>query len=184
MLAANHVKGIGNRKHVGAALEGCKPPIAHGPVTATREYGRHAATNAVFRRLIQARGVTSHAIARTAQVGALDTDVGSIAGAALRRRKMVEDAVKPSVHLVHGAIGNYVGLRNGNVPTVVLNVFCTAEGVELSEPRRAAARNKRNGLVITEAGKCRILGGEVVIKPNIELAFVDLPHRCVREVET
>src|SRR5579863_986831 len=96
---------------------------------------------------------------------------------------MIENAVKAGVNLIQGTIRKYVGLGNGNVSAMVLDVLRTAEGPGLRKPRRTAARNERNGLIVAEACKCGVLGRKIVIQADIELAFIDLSHRGVGKVE-
>ena len=96
---------------------------------------------------------------------------------------MVENSVKASGDLIEGAIRKFVSLGNSDVSAVVLNVLRTTEGVKLNESWWTAARYEGDGLVVAEAGKCLVLAGKIVIQANIKLAFIDLSHRGIAEVD-
>ena len=82
VLPANHVKRIGNRKNVGAALEGSETPVTQSPIV-VHQGGSQAAAYAVFCRL---RNHTSRSIRAFAiQIRAEDADVGGFARAVSER---------------------------------------------------------------------------------------------------
>ena len=129
------------------------------------------------------RGIARDAVARAAEVGALNANARCSASSALIRREMVEDAVKARRHLVESAVGKHVRLRNSHVPAVVLDVLDAAESVQLGVSRRAAARHERRRLIVAEARVRRILARKIVVQADVELALVNASYWGIRKVE-
>ncbi len=87
---------------------------------------------------------------------------------------MIEYPVEAGAELVDGAIGKDVSLRHGHITTVVGDVLRAGKRTLLGKPRRTS-RNEGCGLIVAEAGKDRILAGEIVIQADVELPLVKLP---------
>ena len=94
---------------------------------------------------------------------------------------MIENAVKAKIYLVDAAIRKNVSLRDCCVSSMVQNVLRTRKGAGLGKTGRTTGY-KGSGLVVAESRKDGILAREIVVHPHIELAFIQPPHRHVREV--
>ena len=96
---------------------------------------------------------------------------------------MVENAVETEGELVDVAIVENMCFRDRSVAPVIKDVLGAGEGVSLSKSGRAAG-NKRNRLIVAEAGEESVLGREIVIDAGIPLALVEPSDWNTREVET
>src|ERR1022692_797981 len=101
-----------------------------------------------------------------------------VAGAAAKRRDFVEDPIETNVDLIDGPLGENVRFRQRGVAPVIGDVLRAAKGAGFGEAWRTA-RNERGGLIVAEAREHRVLAGKIVVQPDVELAFVELPHRLV-----
>ena len=182
VLAANHFERIGDRENIRAALEGRESPITQRPV-ARELRGTEAATDTIFRRLVQAGGITGDTIALASEIGALNSNFRSSARSSSEGENVIEDAIESRIELVNGSIGKEVSFRNCNVTSMIGNVLRAGKSALLGKSRRTA-RNERYSLIVAEARKNGILAGEIVVEANIELAFVQLPHWNVGVVVT
>ena len=107
VLAANHVKRVGNLKHVGAALEGSESAIAQRPVI-VHQGGAHTTTHAVFGGLRRNPRWGIRALA--VEVCAQDADVGRLASSVTKRPDVIEDSVIAKSELVDIPATENVGL--------------------------------------------------------------------------
>ena len=166
-------------EHVGPAHKGSKPAIAQGPVTAEHLGRRQAATDAVSRGLRQAGGGAG---AAAVQVCTGDANLCGCASPIAERGDMVEDPVEAATDLVDHAVGKNVSFRQRYIAPMICNVLGTGKVAGLGKPRRTAG-NEVGGLIVTEAGECRVLAGESVIQSDIECTFVKLPNRHVAVID-
>ena len=181
VLAADPVQRIRKRIHVGAALVRGISAITHRKILAHLERS-HAATFALLRSLVQARGIAGDGIARTSQVGARDAELRRFARARSVRENVVENPVVAGGRLVDQVRRKNVGLGHDRVAPVVFNVLIAAECIRFRPGRRAAGHVVCR-LVVAEAREDRILAGKIVVDANIERSFVELSRRLVGVVE-
>src|SRR5580658_10480066 len=96
---------------------------------------------------------------------------------------MVKNPAESEADLVDRAIREKVCLRDRGIAPVIVDELVAAEGVDFS-PCRRASRHKVRGLIVAEAAKNRILGGEIVIDSDVASPLVEFPDWLVDVVET
>src|ERR1700736_5372983 len=151
VFTPNHGECIGKRIHIGATLKRSETTVAQRPVGGHQE-GTQTATQAIFGGLGQARR----------SVGTLAVEIGSDNAESVshadwgakfaERCDVVEDAVKPDIHLVNVVGIDDVGFREHDVASVIANELVAAEGTLLG-PSGGSARHKGVGLIIAETSE-------------------------------
>ena len=169
VLTANQVQRIREAKDVGAALERSVAAVAKGEISVD-EQNRNQTAAIGSRRTRLGSGSTG-----AAQVGEGNADAGEVSGSASAgalRSDVIEDAIVAEAELIDGGGGKDVGLADGDVAGVVDDALIAAEGASLGKRARpAAARDIRNGLIVTKAREDIIGARESVIQANIKLGF-------------
>src|SRR5208337_1860665 len=99
-----------------------------------RKVGGHiersqAATHALLGRLIETRGITGNAIARTGQICAGNSEERRFARAGAKGKNVVENAVIPNIDLVNHVGGENVSFRERQIATVVFDMLVAAKGI-------------------------------------------------------
>ncbi len=96
---------------------------------------------------------------------------------------MVKNPAESEAGLVDCAIREKVCLRDRGIAPVIVDELVAAKSIDFS-PGGRASRHKVRSLIIAEAAKNRILGGEIVIDSDVARPLVEFPDWLVDVVET
>src|SRR5271155_1329207 len=96
---------------------------------------------------------------------------------------MVKNPAESEAGLIDGAIREKVRLRHCGIASVIVDVLVAAKSVDFS-PTGRASRYKVRRLIVAEAAKNRILGGKIVIDPDVASPLVEFPDWLIDVVVT